>query len=305
MRWKAVLSVVAGMTIVTSLVAAPSGTVAVGWKGMTLQQALARLNEHGVAVVFSTALVLPEMRVDREPGAESPRGVLNEILEAHGLAVHEGPGGRLVVVRVPDELPFRVHPGPSHPWRAAGGRSHGYELKSSVQRSRQKPDEKGWFDFFRIPVGQYSVVAKGAGVVPQLIDGIVVEEGEVARVDFDLVSASTFLSEIVVTPSHFRILEEQAENRQFLSREEVSQMPHVADDLYRAVKRMPGASGGDVSAQFNVRGGATDEMLVILDGMEIYEPFHLKDFQNIFSTVDAEAIGGVDFLTGRFPGRIR
>ncbi len=187
---------------------------------MTLQKALSRLNDQGVAVVFSTALVRPEMRVVQEPRAGDLREILKEILEPHGLDVQEGPGGRLVVVKAPDR---------------------------------------------------------------------------------HLVGASAFLSEIVVTPSHFRILDTLAESRQFLSREEVSQMPHIADDLYRAVKRLPGASGGDVSAQFNVRGGATDEMLVILDGMEIYEPFHLKDFQNIFSTVDAEAIDGVDFLTGGFP----
>ena len=78
-------------------------------------------------------------------------------------------------------------------------------------------------------------------------------------------------------------------------------MPHAADDLYRAVKRLPGAAGGDFTAKINVRGGEQDELLVILDGLELYEPFHLKDFQSVFSIIDSEAIGGVDFLTGGFP----
>ena len=112
---------------------------------------------------------------------------------------------------------------------------------------------------------------------------------------------SIFLGEVVVTPSHFKILEDEPETRQFLSRTEVEQMPHLADDLYRAVKRLPGTAGGDFSAQFNVRGGEQEELLVLLDGVELYEPFHLKDFQSVFSVIDSAAVGGVDLLTGGFP----
>ncbi|MCK5378900.1 MAG: TonB-dependent receptor, partial [Acidobacteria bacterium] len=288
------------MAIGVGVLASPLDAPERGWAGLTLQQALSRLNDQGVSVVFSTALVRPEMRVDREPEAHDPRNILQEILEPHGLDVQEGPGGRLVVVRAPDRRLYGAIRG-----RVTLGGEPGLIPRVRIEivdtEAQADPDEEGWFLFTKVPVGLHSVVARGGGTLPQLIEGVVVEAGQTTRIDFDLVGASTFLSEIVVTPSHFRILEDQAGSRQFLSREEVSQMPHVADDLYRAVKRLPGASGGDVSAQFNVRGGATDEMLVILDGLEIYEPFHLKDFQNIFSTVDAEAIGGVDFLTGGFP----
>jgi hypothetical protein len=134
-----------------------------------------------------------------------------------------------------------------------------------------------------------------------ILDQIVVRPGSTVSLRFDLVPVSVFLSEVIVTPSHFRLLGEQPESRQFLSREEVQQMPHAADDLYRAVKRLPGAAGGDLTAKINVRGGDQDELLVILAGVELYEPFHLKDFQSVFSIIDSEAVGGVDFLTGGFP----
>ena len=48
-------------------------------------------------------------------------------------------------------------------------------------------------------------------------------------------------------------------------------------------------------ARFAIRGGRYDETLVNLDGQELMEPFHLKDFQGIFSILDPEMIGGVEF----------
>lgn len=109
------------------------------------------------------------------------------------------------------------------------------------------------------------------------------------------------LEEIVVTPSRFTILREEAESRQFLSREEVRRVPHLSDDLFRAIGRIPGTTSADVSARFNLRGGEEDEVLVLVDGAEIYDPFHIRDLYRAFSTIDAEAVASVDVLSGGYP----
>lgn len=109
------------------------------------------------------------------------------------------------------------------------------------------------------------------------------------------------LEEVVVTPSRFTILGQEPESRQFLSREEVRRVPHLSDDLYRAIGRIPGTTSADVSARFNLRGGEEDEVLVLVDGAEIYDPFHIRDLYRAFSTIDAEAVGSVDVLSGGYP----
>jgi len=109
------------------------------------------------------------------------------------------------------------------------------------------------------------------------------------------------LESIVVTPSRFTIFTSETEGHQFLSRDEVRTVPHLGDDVYRAFDRLPGVTGLDLSARFNIRGGQEDETQVLIDGAEIYDPFHVRDLYRAFSTIDAEAIGVVDVLTGGFP----
>lgn len=111
------------------------------------------------------------------------------------------------------------------------------------------------------------------------------------------------IGEITVTPSSFTIYSAQPERRQFLSREEVRSTPHFSDDLYRALARVPGTAGQDTSARFNIRGGKEDEVEVLIDGAEVYDPFHVRDLFRAFSTIDSEAVGAVDVLTGGFPAQ--
>ena len=270
--------------------------------GRPLAEALAELQAEGLQIVFSTAVVTPSMYVEHEPRGDDPRRILDQILEPHGLRAEDGPGDTILILVAPTTESTTA--GSITGIVTVGGNIVDVtDLVIAVEGTQLRTTsfENGRFSIENVPLGSYSVTATSPSFTSQSIDDVSVQAGRVARLRFDLVPVSVFLNEVIVTPSHFRLLEDRPESRQFLSRDEVRQMPHAADDLYRAVKRLPGAAGGDVTAKINVRGGEQDELLVVLDGLELYEPFHLKDFQNVFSIIDSEAIGGVDFLTGGFP----
>lgn len=80
--------------------------------GRPLASVLLDLQRRGLLVVFTSALVRPDMRVAAEPHG-SPRQMLEEILAPHALRVAEGPDGVLVVV------PARRRPDPAGNARSA------------------------------------------------------------------------------------------------------------------------------------------------------------------------------------------
>ena len=107
------------------------------------------------------------------------------------------------------------------------------------------------------------------------------------------------LDQIVVTAS-YSILHDEPISTVGLGREQIKELPHFGDDLFRAITVLPGTSANDFSAAFNVRGGFNREILVRIDGLEIYEPFHLKDFQGSFSLLDPNITAAVDLTPGGY-----
>ena len=158
----------------------------------------------------------------------------------------------------------------------------------------------GRFSIAQVPEGRYALEATLLGYQPQRLDSKFITASTVLEVNFELAEAAIPLNEIIVTPGHFTIMQNEPAVRQALSREEIQSIPHFGEDIYRAVQRLPGISGNDYSAKFTVRGGENKEVLVLLDGLELDEPFHLNDIGGGLSIVDVEAIGGINLMTGGF-----
>ena len=106
--------------------------------------------------------------------------------------------------------------------------------------------------------------------------------------------------EITVTPGQFTI-QEGTRSALSLSKREVGLYPLIDNDIMRAAKIFPGVVSNDFSARFSVRGSEKDEILVRLDGMELFDPYHLQDFGGAVSIIDLGLISRADLLMGGFP----
>nr|WKN36143.1 TonB-dependent receptor [Tunicatimonas sp. TK19036] len=162
--------------------------------------------------------------------------------------------------------------------------------------------ENGDFRLEGIPPGNYSLVFTYVGFEKSEVKAVNVDISSVVNVGrITLVESFLSLDEVVVTPGSYSIMEKVDTRSQLaLSEEDIKNMAW-AEDITRAVARLPGISSSDYSSKFAIRGGESDEVLIALDGMELYEPFHQRDYSGgLFSIIDIEAVRGVDLMTGGF-----
>jgi len=125
-----------------------------------------------------------------------------------------------------------------------------------------------------------------------------------ALVDEPLVVKKSVIENIIVTGSrHHFPSEGVASSAHSFTPEELAVVPTLASDAMRVALNLPGVSSVGVSAKPRIRGGLQDELLVMQDGVELLEPFHLADYHSAYSTIDYHTIESLDIYTGGFPSR--
>ncbi len=160
-------------------------------------------------------------------------------------------------------------------------------------------DNSGYYIVTNIPPGKYMLQILMMGY-DRTEKEITVISGLEERHDFEINPASIEGEEVIVTGDRQRFEKEIEVSSVSLSMRDVKTMPaFVEADIFRTLQLLPGVqSSSDFSSALVVRGGSPDENLIMLDGIEIYNPFHLG---GVFSTFNADAIADAEFLAGGFP----
>jgi hypothetical protein len=111
------------------------------------------------------------------------------------------------------------------------------------------------------------------------------------------------LETVVISASRYEIYSDLSASRFSLDQRTIQNMPDVGEDPMRIVQRLPGAAASGASAKTHFRGGEESEIGIMLNGHGLFDPFHIRDYQSIFSAIDSRAIEGVEVYTGGFPVR--
>lgn len=164
-------------------------------------------------------------------------------------------------------------------------------------------DGDGFYAIARIPAGTYQVQASFVGFAP-FTDTLTLGPGEIRTFNVALDEAAGELGEVVVETE--RETAGAASNTAGLQSVrpqdiELVPTPDISADLVNYLVTMPGVvSGGDRGGQLFIRGGEPSQNLVLLDGMQVYQPFHVVGF---FSAFPSEIIQNADIYAGGYGGR--
>jgi len=159
----------------------------------------------------------------------------------------------------------------------------------------------GYFVITDVPKGEYefNVSMIGYSVYKEKIN---VSDTSSLRLEVRLKEEVIETSEILVTAERQKF-ERMIESSQIsLDLREINSVPaFIEPDIFRTLQMLPGVqTSSDFSSALYVRGSTPDQNLIMLDGIAIYNPYHLG---GIFSTFNTDAIKEADFHAGGFPSR--
>lgn len=125
------------------------------------------------------------------------------------------------------------------------------------------------------------------------------------KLNFELSESTTELDAVLITAEESEQLNIRSPQMSVskVNVETIKKMPVVLGevDLIKSIQLLPGVtSGAEGTGGFNVRGGAADQNLVLLDEAIIYNTSHLFGF---FSVFNADAIKDVKLYKGGIPSK--
>jgi len=294
-QWLALLLCVMLIGICPARAAAPEEN----WQGRSLADVLEDLRARGLPIVYSTNLVGPSLKVLDKTIRTEPFELLLEVLRPHGLGVQQL-DGMYLVVRAQDDASSVSGMAALLILVKTGGRA---PLPDSVVITSHPPlpDREmltdGIFEYRSLPAGTYEIEIAAAGYKSSRHQ-VALVQGQTGVLKADLELGPAELENLSVSASRYVLF---SNSQFFIDQRAIQALPDLGEDPIRSAHRLPGAAASGLSSASHFRGGEHNETAIFLNGLQLIEPFHVRNYNDIFSTIDSRAISGVEAYTGGFP----
>ena len=163
-------------------------------------------------------------------------------------------------------------------------------------------DVNGLYYLSSLAPGRYVLRATYLGYAPY-VDSLALQPGEVRQLDLALNTGETELDAVTVESERTSGAANVVAGLQRIRAQDIELVPSpdVSGDLASYLTTVPGiVTTGDRGGQLFIRGGEPTQNLVLLDGIPLYQPFHIIGF---YSAFPSDILNSADLHAGGYDSR--
>lgn len=160
-------------------------------------------------------------------------------------------------------------------------------------------DKNGYYIIGSLSPGEYRIVFSMMGY-EKLVRDVNLDSDQVLTINAYLSPTPISMKELIVSAERERFKHEVGVGLRHMGVRNLKFIPGLLEqDLIASLQTLPGiVTLSDISNFLYVQGGNPDENLILLDGMAIYDPYHIN---TLFSIFNIDAVKSVDLFGGAFP----
>lgn len=161
-------------------------------------------------------------------------------------------------------------------------------------------DLEGNFSLVNVPAAKYKLQVSAIGFETKVIE-VDLTKSTSLNLKISLNEIPIEISSVEVSATREQSLEDTRTSVVNLKPRSVKILPGAAEDVLRTIQALPGVVAiNDFSSQLVIRGSGPDQNLIVLDDVEIFNPYRLYGAISMFNP---ETVSEINLITGGFSAK--
>jgi len=180
------------------------------------------------------------------------------------------------------------------------------EVEISFIKSDKSNEYKVFTDIYgrfsvSLKAGLYEIIANKDGYSKYYRTSLNAVKGDISNLEIILIE-KIYTIESIDVEGVFRQSQDDLRTSVFnITPSSIKLMPGSFEDILRSIKSLPGiGSPNDFTSQLIIRGSGPDQNLIIMDDVEIFNPYRLYGIVSMFNP---ETLSDITLITGGFPSK--
>lgn len=161
-------------------------------------------------------------------------------------------------------------------------------------------DKNGKYELKNIQAGKYTIRFSAVGYETQNLS-VEVFPNKIVELNVEMKVQVIEVDEVEVIDKYVRDKSDTRTSVIEINPENAKVLPGAVEDVFRTLQTLPGVlAPNDFSSQLVVRGSGPDQNLIVIDGVEIFNPYRLYGAVSMFNP---DVVTDVNLVTGGFPAK--